>query len=280
MVRRTQEQAPSRCLSRRTFVRAFVVGVSSGIASSACRARNAAIGQPTAVLRPLPTATTNTSMNPGRHTVSLQHGQAALYVPASAGTQRVPLILMLHGARGSGEEMLDRLLDNSGVLEAAVLAPTAHDETWDALIPETDTLLDGWSGSMSRGQFGRDIALLNEALALFVSQVAVEAGRMSVAGFSDGATYALAVGLANPGLFRRIAALSPGLLMDDASPARSSVYIAHGRGDRAFPIDRCGRRIANDLRRRGFDVTLREFEGGHELRRDVYHDAVSWATRA
>lgn len=216
----------------------------------------------------------------GRRVVPLQHGQVALYVPAGASTQRVPLILLLHGAHGSGEEMLDRLLEGSGAPTAAVLAPTARGETWDALIPESDTLLDGWSGPGSRGRFGRDIALLDEALAVCVSQVAIDVERTGVVGFSDGGTYALAVGLANASLFRRIAALSPGFLIADDAVGRQTVYVAHGRRDRVFPIERCGRRIANDLRLRGCDVTFREFDGGHELPREVYQDAVSWATGA
>lgn len=280
MVPRASEPHQCRRLSRRDFGRALAVGVTSGTALSACREPATTTGQPTAVLRALTALTTKTSLNRGRHPVSLQHGQAELYIPAAAMTQRVPLILLLHGAHGSGEEMLDRLLEGSGAPTAAVLAPTAQGETWDALIPESDTLLDGWSGPVSRGRFGRDIALLDEALALCASQVAIDVLRSGIVGFSDGATYALAVGLASGSLIRRIAALSPGFLIADDAMARPSVYVAHGLRDRVFPIERCGRRIANDLRLRGCDVTFREFDGGHELPRAVYQDAVSWAAGA
>lgn len=281
MAHPTSEHSPCRRPSRREFGRAVAVGVASVATSVACRTGSASsAGQSTAALRPLPAVATKTSMAFGRRVAPLQHGQASVYVPAGASTQRVPLILLLHGAHGSGEEMLDRLLEGSGAPTAAVLAPTAQGETWDALIPERDTLLDGWSGPGSRGRFGRDIALLDEALALCASQVAIDVWRSGIVGFSDGATYALAVGLASGSLFRRIAALSPGLLIADDAMGRPAVYVAHGLRDRVFPIERCGRRIANDLRLRGCDVTFREFDGGHELPRAVYRDAVSWATGA
>jgi predicted esterase len=45
-----------------------------------------------------------------------------------------------------------------------------------------------------------------------------------------------------------------------------------------LPIDRCSRRIVPTLRRAGYDVTQREFDGGHAVPPEVVHDAADWFT--
>jgi phospholipase/carboxylesterase len=106
--------------------------------------------------------------------------------------------------------------------------------------------------------------------------IAIDPDRVAMAGFSDGATYALALGLANGGVFSRVAALTPGFLPAIEPAGTPRVFVAHGRADKVFPIDRCGRRFATLLRGRGHEVTLREFDG-HEITDTVAREAVAWA---
>ena len=185
---------------------------------------------------------------------------AILQLPKSAGKEPLPLLVFLHGATQSAEDMfwyLDSAPDETSV---AILAPNARETTWDAI---TDT-------------FGPDVEFLNGALQRVFDTVAIDPARISIGGFSDGATYAISLGLINGDLFTRVAAFSPGFLIDGAVHGKPSFYISHGTRDQILPIDSCGRRIAADLKSRGYEVTFREFDGRHEIPKDVMLEGLTW----
>jgi predicted esterase len=146
---------------------------------------------------------------------------------------------------------LDSAPDETGV---AILAPNARDTTWDAI---TDS-------------FGADIEFLNSAIERVFQMVNIDPARVAIGGFSDGASYAISLGLINGDLFKRVVACSPGFVIDGPiQQGKPSFYLSHGTRDQILPIDRCGRRIAADLKSRGYEVTFREFDGRHEIPRDV-----------
>lgn len=187
---------------------------------------------------------------------------AILYLPKSANSP-VPLLMFLHGATQSADDMawyLDKAPEETGV---AILAPNSRDTTWDAI---TDS-------------FGPDVEFLNRALARAFDVVNVDSSRLAIGGFSDGATYAIALGLINGDLFKRVLGCSPGFLMDGATQGKPSFFISHGTHDNILPIDRCGRRVANDLRSRGYEVTFREFQGRHEIPTDVMREELRWIAK-
>jgi phospholipase/carboxylesterase len=94
----------------------------------------------------------------------------------------------------------------------------------------------------------------------------VDPRRIAVAGFSDGASYALILGLANGDLFASVAAFSPGFLSVAASPVgRPRIFISHGLKDEILPVDRSSRPIVSTLGKLGYDVTFRSFDGRHSL---------------
>src|SRR5437773_6615466 len=185
---------------------------------------------------------------------------AILRLPATAPAAPLPLLVLLHGAGGSGEGILRRLgaaADEAGV---AVLAPDSRDSSWDAI----------------RGGFGRDVAFLDRALDRVFDTVSVDPERVAVGGFSDGATYALSLGLVNGDLFRRIVAFSPGFIVGGVPHGKPKFFISHGDADQILPIDQCSRVIVPALRRRGYDVTFREFEGRHEIPPAIAREGVAW----
>ena len=187
---------------------------------------------------------------------------AILQLPKSPANAPLPLLMFLHGATQSAEDMfwyLDSAPDETGV---AILAPNARETTWDAI----------------GNGFGPDIQFLNNALQRVFNMVAIDPARVAIGGFSDGATYALSLGLINGDLFKRVAAFSPGFVIDGALQGKPSLYISHGTHDQILPIDRCGRRIAADLKSRGYEVTFREFEGRHELPKDVMLEGLRWVS--
>ena len=188
---------------------------------------------------------------------------AVLYVPKSAANAPLPLLMFLHGATQSADDMawyLDSAPDETGV---AILAPNSRETTWDAI----------------NGSFGPDVQFLNRALERVFEMVNVDAARLAIGGFSDGATYAISLGLINGDLFKRVLGCSPGFLIDGATRGKPSFFISHGTQDHILPIDRCGRQVANDLKDRAYDVTFREFNGRHEIPGDVMRDGLRWVAK-
>jgi len=189
---------------------------------------------------------------------------ALLYTPKSATNSPLPLLLFLHGATQSADDMfwyLDSAPEEAGV---AILAPNSRETTWDAIT----------------GSFGPDVEFLNRALEQVFETVAIDTARIAVGGFSDGATYAIGLGLINGDLFRRVAAFSPGFVIDGAAQGKPRFFISHGTRDRILPIDRCGRRVAADLKARGYEVTFREFDGGHGIPADVMREGLRWVANS
>jgi len=198
----------------------------------------------------------------GQFTLGLErYRDAVLQLPKNAGESSLPLLVMLHGATQSAEDMfwyLGSIPDEAGV---AILAPNSRDTTWDAT---------------GAGHFAEDVNHLNRALERVFETTAIDPARVSVGGFSDGASYALSLGLINGDFFNSIVAFSPGFVISGDIHGQPRVYISHGTYDHILPIDRCGRRIAADLKGRGYDVTFREFEGDHEIPAGIAREGLSW----
>ena len=168
-----------------------------------------------------------------------------------------PLVVSLHGAGGDAEAglaLFRPLAEERGLL---VMAPASRGSTWDAV----------------RGGYGADAELVDRALATVFAAFAVD--RVAVAGFSDGASYALGLGLANGDLVRDVLAFSPGFVPPGA-PRRGTprIFVSHGDADGVLPIERTSRRIVPALRDDGYDVTYREFSGPHTVPPEIAREAV------
>jgi predicted esterase len=131
-----------------------------------------------------------------------------------------------------------------------------------------------------RGDFAADVTFLNRALERVFETVSVDPRGISIGGFSDGATYALSLGLINGDLFSRVLAFSPGFVVPGAPHGKPRLYVSHGTADQILPIDRCSRRIVPALQKLGYDVTFREFEGGHEVPSGIAREGMKLAATA
>jgi predicted esterase len=172
-----------------------------------------------------------------------------------------PLLLLLHGATGSGERILARMQSQITTPGVVIVAPDSRGTTWDVV----------------RSGLGPDVAFIDAALLAVFDRYAVSSARIAVAGFSDGASYALTLGLTNGDLFRHVMAFSPGFLaLKSPSNVRPRVFVAHGREDEILAFDESGRRVAATLQRGGYDVTFRPFDGGHTVKPDVVRQAMAW----
>lgn len=212
--------------------------------------------------RPGGSATPSAPLPPGLHPLGLDKGRdGELYIPASYradGTAR--LCLALHGAGGSGARIGARLRETPDTRNLVTVAPDSRGSTWDAI----------------QGGFGEDIAFIDRALAAAFRHCAIAPNGVFVAGMSDGASYALSIGLANGDLFGQVVAYSPGFIVPAEHVAKPRFFVSHGTRDTILNIDRTSRRIVPALRAQGYDVEYKEFDGGHEITPDVRDASVRW----
>ncbi len=209
-----------------------------------------------------PRSVASSSLRPGTTAVPLTNGRAGLLLVPSGETSG--LVVALHGAGGRPQaalELFERLSDRFGL---AVLAPASAGVTW----------------AMIRGGADIDTAAINAALDTLFRRHPLEGATISVAGFSDGASYALSLGLANGDLFSKVVAFSPGFQAADRRQGRPSFFITHGTQDQVLPISRTSRRLVPALRRDGYDVTYHEFDGGHSVPAPYLVESAQWVTGA
>jgi phospholipase/carboxylesterase len=147
--------------------------------------------------------------------------------------------------------------DTAGVI---LLAPQSAGMTWDVV----------------RGHYGPDVVLIDRALAHVFAHYAVDTTRLAIGGFSDGATYALSLGITNGDLFTHVIAFSPGFMVPVARRGAPRLFVSHGTKDQILSIDACSRRIVRRVRDGGYDVTYREFEGGHTVPPTIAREALAW----
>ena len=201
----------------------------------------------------------------GSGVLGLVSGRDAILQLPTAGSDRpLPLLVLLHGAGGTGAAMLLRVgaaADEAGV---AILAPDSRGPTWDAI----------------RGGFGDDVTFIDRALEHVFARVSVDPARVTVGGFSDGASYALSLGLANGDLFPRVIAFSPGFVVSATVHGRPRFFVSHGTSDPILPIDESSRVIVPRLRSLGYEVAFREFNGRHEVPPDVAREGMRWMAAA
>lgn len=188
-----------------------------------------------------------------------------LYIPQGHAADRpAPLMVLFHGAGRRATNALgpiQKLADGAGMI---LLAIDARGVTWDVL----------------EGGYGPDVAFLDRALERTFSRCAVDPAQIAAAGFSDGASYALSLGVTNGDLFTHVIAFSPGFLAPKDQRGRPKVFVSHGTRDEILSIASTSRRIVPQLKDAGYDVVYREFDGPHTVPESIAREAVSWLTGA
>ncbi|GII23968.1 alpha/beta hydrolase [Planosporangium mesophilum] len=180
------------------------------------------------------------------------------YVPAPCDGAGYRLALLLHGAGGSPRHGLDLLLPVADEHRFLLLAPKSTLATWDVIV-------DG---------FGKDVRRIDRMLEETFDAYPVQ--DVVVGGFSDGASYALSLGLTNGDLFSAVLAFSPGFAAPLVLHGQPRVFISHGVADTVLPVDACSRRLVPRLEAMAYPVVYDEFDGGHEVPGHVVNHAVSW----
>jgi phospholipase/carboxylesterase len=202
---------------------------------------------------PLPVGTTE--LRNDRDRIGLVH------IPGPAPPTGLPLVVMFHGGGADADQSMAILGTAAAEAGVALLAPEADGGTWD--------LLHG-------GQYGPDLARVDNAIAAIIPTGSIDPTRVALAGFSDGASYALSLGLDNGDQVMAVLAFSPGF----ASPVRRRdsprIFISHGVGDRVLPIGRTSRRLVPALEALGLEVRYEEFPGDHTVPEEIARLALDW----
>lgn len=194
------------------------------------------------------------SPRPGR---VAQDFSALLFVPPSVASDD-PLLVFFHGAGGAASSSLPLVRPAAARHGCLVMLVTSTARTWDLI---------------SSG-LGADVQRVDAALAAAFGHFAVR--RVAFGGFSDGASYALTLGLANGDFADAVLAFSPGFAAPPDRIGRPRVWISHGTDDAVLPIDRCARPIARSLRESGYELCYQEFAGPHVVPPDSVDRALRW----
>lgn len=185
-----------------------------------------------------------------------------LYVPQSYTPDTpMPLWVGLHGAGGSSAtwNSYHQRAENRGIV---LLAVDSRSQTWDVV---------------AQGGFGADVLFLDRALQHTFDRCRVDPAHIALAGFSDGASYALSLGLRNGDLFTHLTAYSPGFIAAGYETVGTPrVFVSHGSLDEVLPVENTRDNIVPSLRALGNDVTYQEFEGSHGVPAEISEAALDW----
>jgi phospholipase/carboxylesterase len=262
-----RELSAGEVLSRRRALRiggTFALGLLSGCERTDRGATADAAPPPSepARLRARPVQQLVDPEPAGVQPLDLAEGRDGLvYVPAGYRPDRpAPMVLALHG---SGDDAADALALFSPLADAAglvVVAPASRRHTWDLA-------LDG---------FGPDVAFIDAALAQTFGELAIDPRLVAIAGFSDGGSYALSLGLTNGDLFHQVIAFSPGVLAPTSRHGHPRIFVSHGTEDEVLPIDETSNRFVPRLRHAHYRVRYEQFDGPHVVPPEMVREAVSW----
>ncbi|CAG9240006.1 Esterase [Paraburkholderia caribensis] len=199
---------------------------------------------------------------PGRNRLGIAgERDAILFVPSGLDArERVPLIVMFHGAGGFPEKVLPFIEEHAERDRFLVLAPHSMYATWDIVI----------------GGSGPDLERLDRALVEVTSRYRIDRNRLAFAGFSDGASYALSIGITNGDIASHVIAFSGGFMSVFTQEGAPRVFIAHGLADEQLPIETSGRANAARLKAAGYDVSYIEFNGPHAIQPAIAGMAIEF----
>ena len=184
-------------------------------------------------------------------------GNGILYVPESYSSDKaMPLVVTLHGASGNSNNWIKHynfheFAEEKGFIFAAV---DSKYYTWDLLL----------------GGYGNDVSSINSALQYVFLHCNIDADRIALCGFSDGATYTLSLGISNGDIFTHLIAFSPGFV------TVTEIFVAHGNADYDLPVEGSRDHIVPNFIDMGYDVTYYEFRGGHQIPAHASNKALDW----
>jgi phospholipase/carboxylesterase len=196
--------------------------------------------------------------------------RAVLLTPSEIDSERkYPLITVLHGAGRQDEMLVKAVRDEPDRRQAFFLVPRSLLPTWDLI-----------------ASAGRpDLDFLEYAYDLVYRRYPIDPARQALLGYSDGASYALSVGLSNPLLFRALMAWAAGFIaldpgFDPDAARKPDILLEYGTHDQIFPFEHVALPMRANLERAGYSVEWRVDQGGkHWPSPDFLPEALDWFFR-
>ena len=201
--------------------------------------------------------------------VSIERGdsRAVLLTPEEIEPGRLyPLVTVLHGAGRQDELLVRACRDEPAKRQALFLVPRSLHPTWDLIACDERPDLD----------------FLTFAYDLIYRRYPVDPSRQALLGYSDGASYALSVGLSNPHVFGAVMGWAAGFFALDGrrlgpDDPRPEVLLEYGTHDELFPFERVALPMRAQLERLGYRVEFRVDEGGrHWPSGSFQSEALDW----
>lgn len=183
-----------------------------------------------------------------------------LYVPKSYHPRTpMPVVIMLHGYSGAATSVrfAFQLAEEFGVI---IIAPESRDVTWGQSVPGFDA----------------DVRYLGAAYRTVAGFLNVDRSHVAMGGVSDGANYALAMGLAYGETFNHLMIFAAGMFIPLRRQGKPRIFLSHGVRDTQMPIDRTARLFVPRLQSEGYDITYREYDGGHGAPPAIQREAFEW----
>jgi len=172
----------------------------------------------------------------------------------------IPLAVALHGSTSSSA-FWAQYESRAEAHCFAILAPDSRSATWD----------------IAEGSLGPDIAFIDRALEHIFDRVTVDPSRIVLLGFSDGASYAISIGVSNGDLFNHLISHSPGFFIPvEPLVGKPAFYISHGSRDPILPVTTTRDLIVPNFEQGGYEVTYEEFDGGHTIPEAIAEGALDW----
>jgi predicted esterase len=257
--------------SARRIARALLVALAAALAAPPASARSSDDG-PALTARPVAGAS---GFPAGATTLP---GGALAYRPASAPAAQLPLVVLFQGYGFSAEQFMTIMTPVADRWGFMLVAPKAEHITWDMIYRGMNEQSRSRVITHSKPRFGKDIARIDAALKTTFASAPVDPKHVVLLGFSDGATYALSVGLANPQLFTTVISLSPGFVVfPDRVSKGQKVFVAHGTSDERLAFTNTRDGIVGPMEKAGMQVRFRPFEGRHVINRDAVREALAFA---
>jgi phospholipase/carboxylesterase len=206
-------------------------------------------------------------------------------------TKNYPLVVGLHGRHSTPEGFIT-LWEGFGdpqFVYASLQAPYP-------VFTEEGTVYDwtrhGWTGrewrSWQSGEkewMDQDIETTVDYVVRLVQDLGnrYSVGDVYLMGFSQGALFSYITGIYRYKLFEGLIGFSgviernwfPEGYLEAADGLR--VFMAHGKDDQTIPYE-AGIQARDILTSHGYDVTFRDFEGGHTISEEILKEVVTWIT--
>ena len=179
----------------------------------------------------------------------------------------MPLLVVLHGTGGAGDEILAAFRPLAQAHHFAIVAPDSRRTPGGALT---------WEVGDQPGDVTPDLTHTLSCIEWVRthSGLVIDASRALIVGYSGGGSSAPYIGSNRPP-FTHIAVLHGGVFPGGIGPRRASVWFSTGEQDPYRPVALV-KQSAADLSALGFAVTFRTYPGGHELSDAELRDLIRW----